>query len=253
MGQIYRLRQSRVLAMVGAVARSASSAVDVGAGAGHLAVAMADRRLDVVAVDTSDAMVRRTRENAVAAGVEDRVRAVASDGECLGLSDGSFDIVVGVGLLPWVERPERVLAEMVRVAKPGGHIILTLDNSRGVARVLDPSWHARPRSVIRPVKSRVVRRAVADGAPWPAGHTWGQVEALRRTFDLRLLDGDGVGFGPFTFLGRQLLPAAVGRWLRRRLQALSEGPFRFLRGASLFHLVLVQTPGPPAAYAPSHP
>ena len=246
-GQIYRLRQSRVLDLVDVVATPTSSAADIGAGAGHLAVALAERGLDVVAIDFSDAMVRRTEENALAAGVRGHVRAVTSDAESLGLPDASFDIVVGVGLFPWVERPDRVLAEMVRVAKPGGHIILTFDNSRGIARLLDPGWHARPRSVIRSVKSGVRRRGITDAEVWPASHTWGQVQALLRTFDLRLVQRDGVGFGPFTFLGRDVLPGAIGRRFDRRLQTLSDGPLPSLRGASRFHLVLVQTPLPAAA------
>lgn len=253
MAQIYRRRQSRVLDWVDAVAGPAATAVDVGAGAGHLAVGLADRGLDVVAVDTSDAMVRRTLDNAAAAGVQDRVRAMASDAEHLGLADGSFDVVIGVGLLPWVERPEYVLAEMVRVAKPGGHIILTLDNTYGVARLLDPGWHARPRLLIRAFWSLVRRRSIADASPWPASHTWSQVEALVRPFDLRLLERGAVGFGPFTFLGRQVLPAAMGRRLDRRLQALSESRLPILRGASLFHLVLVQKALSPTPAAPSRP
>jgi ubiquinone/menaquinone biosynthesis C-methylase UbiE len=251
--QIYRRRQSRVLVLFDRVATPTSTALDVGAGAGHLAVAIARRGLDVVAVDNSDDMVRRTREQAAAAGVQGSLRAVASDAECLELPDGLFDVVIGVGVLPWVERPERALAEMVRVAKPRGHIILTLDNARGVARFLDPGWHARPRSLIRAIKSAVLRRPIADDGPWPTSLTWRQVEVLLQSLDLQLLERDGVGFGPFTFLGRKVLPAAIARKFDRRLQALSDGRLPFLRGASLFHLVLVQTPPPSNVQAASPP
>jgi ubiquinone/menaquinone biosynthesis C-methylase UbiE len=244
--QVYRRRQSRILEWVDAVASPGSTVVDVGSGAGHLSVALAARGFDVVAIDNSEAMVQRTRENAAIAGVADRVRAIAGDSEDLSLPDDSFDIVVAVGLIPWVERPACAIAEMVRVTKPGGHIMLTLDNAHGAVRFLDPGWHPLPRSIARAVSSTLRRHRTDDQSSWPTSHTWKQVEALLRASDLTLLERGGVGFGPFTLLGRQMMPAPLGRRLDRALQALSEGPISSLRAASLFHMVLAQKPPPTA-------
>jgi ubiquinone/menaquinone biosynthesis C-methylase UbiE len=241
-GQVYRRRQRRVLRWIDEIAGPGASVIDVGTGAGHLAVALARHGLRVVAVDISEVMLQHTKANAVAAGVEHLVSPVVCDAYQLLVPDNTFDIVVANGLLPWVDRPEIAIAEMVRVARPGGHIILTMDNTHGIARFVDPGWHHFGRSVIRAVRSVLRMRAPAQPDQWPASQTWREVEALLRSSNLTLLRRTGVGFGPFTFLGRAVLPRSLGRKLDRRLQALSDRSTSPLRNTGIFHLVLAQKP-----------
>jgi ubiquinone/menaquinone biosynthesis C-methylase UbiE len=240
--QVYRRRQRRVLRWIDEIARPGASVVDVGTGAGHLAVALARRGLRVVAVDSSEAMLEHTKANAAAAGVEHLVSPVACDAYQLLVPDDTFDIVVANGLLPWVDRPKIAISEMVRIARPGGHIILTMDNAHGIARFVDPGWHQFGRSVIRAVRSVLRMRAPARADQWPASHTWKEVEALLRSSNLTLLRRTGVGFGPFTFLGRAVFPRSLSMKLDRRLQALSDRSTSPLRNTGIFHLVLAQKP-----------
>lgn len=48
-----------------------------------------------------------------------------ADGEALPFPDGSYAVVISTDTLEHVERPWRFVAEMGRVVKPGGHVIVT--------------------------------------------------------------------------------------------------------------------------------
>jgi SAM-dependent methyltransferase len=52
--------------------------------------------------------------------------SVVGDAQCLPLTDTSFDTVFCSQVLEHVPRPWNALAEMKRVLKPGGHLILTV-------------------------------------------------------------------------------------------------------------------------------
>jgi ubiquinone/menaquinone biosynthesis C-methylase UbiE len=96
------------------------SVLDVGAGGGGAALAMAERGLRVTAIDGSVRMVDRiaTRARERGATIDARVM----DGQALQFADASFDAalsVLGVILFPDAERG---LAEMRRVTRPGGRV-----------------------------------------------------------------------------------------------------------------------------------
>jgi ubiquinone/menaquinone biosynthesis C-methylase UbiE len=240
-GQVYRRRQGTILRWIDQVARPGALIADLGSGAGHLAVALARRAFVVVAVDRSEAMLERTVANASAAGVGHLVSPVLSDAHGLPFADEMFDIVVANGLLPWLEEPQVAIEEIVRVATPGGHVVLTMDNPYGIARFLDPGWHRGGRSMIRVIRSLLRMHAEPPGDPWPAGRSWKDFAAMLVSENLSLLERCSIGFGPFTFLGRPPLPRSFGMSLDHRLQRLSRG-WRPLRNGGIFHLVLAQKP-----------
>jgi demethylmenaquinone methyltransferase/2-methoxy-6-polyprenyl-1,4-benzoquinol methylase len=78
----------------------------------------------VVVCDFNRPMMDVGRERAARRGSAGRLRFVRGDAESLGFSDGSFDAVtVGFGLRNLV-RPETGLAEMRRVLRPGGKLMI---------------------------------------------------------------------------------------------------------------------------------
>jgi ubiquinone/menaquinone biosynthesis C-methylase UbiE len=97
--------------------------LDVAAGSGALSVPAARLGAEVLATDLSPAMVDRLRARAHAEGLT-RLEAEVMDGLDLKLADNSFDVAAsqhGVSLFPDVRRG---LAELVRVTKPDGKVVV---------------------------------------------------------------------------------------------------------------------------------
>jgi ubiquinone/menaquinone biosynthesis C-methylase UbiE len=99
--------------------RGDERALDVGTGTGAMAFALAPLVREVVAVDSDASMLEVARANAPA-----NVTLVESDAERLPFELGSFDLAATLRTLHHVRRPELVVAELVRVVRPGGTLIV---------------------------------------------------------------------------------------------------------------------------------
>jgi len=225
------------------VAGPGAVAADVGTGAGHFAVALAERGVRVAAIDASEAMLDSVAQNASRADVAELVVPMASDAQRLELASATCDVVAAIGLLSWVKQPEVALAEMVRITKPGGYVIVTMDNALSLARGLDPGWHPSARGFLHSIR-RVVAGHSAEPPPvqWPSAMRPSDFDALLRAAGLDPLEYKGVGFGPFTFLGRNVLPNRVGSRVDQLLQRLADHNVPLLRHAAVFHAALAMKP-----------
>jgi SAM-dependent methyltransferase len=93
--------------------------LDVGAGAGALAFAVAPRARSVVAVEVDEELAARARADAPA-----NCEVVVADGEHLPFEDFSFDVSASLRTLHHTPRPELLVAELARVTRPGGRILV---------------------------------------------------------------------------------------------------------------------------------
>ena len=94
-------------------------ALDVGAGAGAFAIAIASRVREVVAVEIDEELAARAREDAPA-----NVEVVVADGEHLPFGSFSFDLSATLRTLHHTRRPHLLVAELARVTRPGGTILV---------------------------------------------------------------------------------------------------------------------------------
>jgi len=168
--------------LIGALLRGGRG-LDVGCGTGALMAALKPFGR-ITGVDNSEGMIAVLRR-------EGRGEAVVAPVDRLPFAEGSFDVVFCVAVLHHVAEPEavrRTIHEMVRVARPGGAVVI---------------WDHNPRN---PYWPRLMRRAPQDtGAERliPAGEI------------LRALEESGVrqvrvmlsGFVP-EFVPRRLMPVA---------------------------------------------
>jgi SAM-dependent methyltransferase len=111
--------------------------LDVGCGAGADTVSLAqltgaEGRVD--GVDTDAALLAAANRRAVEAGVSDRVRHWQEDAMNLPFADGEFDSSRSERLFQHLAEPGRALAEMVRVTRRGGRVVV-LDTDWGTASV----------------------------------------------------------------------------------------------------------------------
>jgi ubiquinone/menaquinone biosynthesis C-methylase UbiE len=94
-------------------------ALDVGTGAGEIAIALARFVREVIGIDIVPELLAEGRKRAPA-----NVELLEADATALPFDLGSFDIVATARTLHHVPRPELVLAEMNRVLRPGGTMVV---------------------------------------------------------------------------------------------------------------------------------
>jgi SAM-dependent methyltransferase len=103
------------------LARGDERALDAGTGAGALAFALAALVREVVGVDRVPELLALARERAAAIA---NVSFVEADITHLPFDDFSFDLAATLRTLHHVHRPELVVAELTRVTRLGGHILV---------------------------------------------------------------------------------------------------------------------------------
>jgi ubiquinone/menaquinone biosynthesis C-methylase UbiE len=99
--------------------------VDLGAGTGLLALALAPRVQELVAVDISERMLERLDDTAAADGVNN-VEPLVADLRRLPLEDESATLVVSNYAFHHLDDPgkELALAEARRILRPGGRLLI---------------------------------------------------------------------------------------------------------------------------------
>jgi ubiquinone/menaquinone biosynthesis C-methylase UbiE len=203
-----------------------STVLEVGCGAGLMAVALARRRLRVYATDTVTAMIDLARTRAAEAGVSHLVEVRKSDVHALDFEDATFDLVIALGVIPWLHSPRYALHEMARVLKPGRALIASVNNAARLHYLFDPKLTPRLAGVRRAVKKMLrMHSRSRSGAARSNLHSCKEFERLLTSARLIKEQGRTFGFGPFTFLGRRILPERIGVDLHNRLQRLADRGF----------------------------
>lgn len=106
-------------------------ALDVGCGTGTLAGRLSAEGLRMVGIDPSAGMLEVLTERAP------EVEAIQASGEAIPFDDAGFDLCFSVAAFHHIAEPTKVratLAEMVRVTRPGGKIVIWDHNPR------NPYW-----------------------------------------------------------------------------------------------------------------
>jgi ubiquinone/menaquinone biosynthesis C-methylase UbiE len=238
---IYRARRKTILEWASSLHLPKDARIlEIGCGAGFITVALARNGYTVDAIDSVGAMLQMTHAKAVHNGVCDQVRLHLADVHALPFKAGTFDLVIAVGVIPWLHSEQVAVLEMQRVLKTGGHLLLTADNSARLNRVMDPrsSPLLRPPRLVLKYLLRAFGLRSGDSDVLPKLHYPRQVNRLMKDCNLRNVKCCTVGFGPFTIFGRAVLndPAAVK--LHDRLQNLAKKNSFVFRRAGSHYLVL---------------
>jgi ArsR family transcriptional regulator len=97
---------------------------DIGTGTGVLAIELARTGMAVIAVDHAATMLDAARKNAAAAGVSALVQFRVGEATALPIRDGSVDATLAHMVLQYLPQPQEALAEMARVLRPLGRVVL---------------------------------------------------------------------------------------------------------------------------------
>jgi 2-polyprenyl-3-methyl-5-hydroxy-6-metoxy-1,4-benzoquinol methylase len=243
--QVHRLRHATALSWIEQLTPAADvCALDVGCGAGYMSLDLATRGWRTQAMDTAEAMVAQVRQRAAAAGLAaEQLVASQGDASALAFDPASFDLVVALGVIPWLAEPWQTVHEMARVTRLGGYVLLSADNRARLDHLADP-WR---NPLVMPLKRRVKAGLARAGVyRLPAGSA-GTMTYTRRTIDRALMDAGlspvrstTLGFGPFTLGGRRVLPESLGLQMHQWLQRLADRGTPILRSAGTQYLVLAR-------------
>ncbi len=246
--EIHRNRQAVALAWIDSLALSEGSQIlEVGCGAGFMSISLARRGFRVCSIDSVEDMVEQASKHADEAGFAGLLSLSVGDAYALAFENESFDLVVALGVIPWLERPELAMQEMARVLKPGGYGILTSDNRARLNNLLDP-W-LNP--VFAPLKrwtkillARVGFRRRSLGDVGATCRSCRFIDQVLARIGLVKIKGVTLGFGPFSLLRRKVIPEPLATALHHRLQRLADRNIPVFRSIGSHYIVLVKKPCP---------
>jgi phosphatidylethanolamine/phosphatidyl-N-methylethanolamine N-methyltransferase len=117
------LEPGRQTAIRGMDLQPGARILEVGVGTG-LSLAAYPPDVEVTGGDISPAMLARARRRAAGRGLAQVRELAVMDARKLLYPDASFDLVVAMYVVSVTPEPEQVVAEMVRVCRPGGHLVI---------------------------------------------------------------------------------------------------------------------------------
>ena len=119
--------------------RAGETILDIGCGNARDILPMLRDGAVIVGVDLSEGMIRQARADLAAAGYRD-VRLEVGDATALQFADGTFDKIVCSEVIEHIPDADKAMAEMHRVLRPGGILVLSTPNRR--------SWYGFDRYVL---------------------------------------------------------------------------------------------------------
>ena len=156
--------------------------LEVGVGTG-LALPHYNPEKRITGIDLSKEMLRKARERIRTDALTNVQALHEMDAEATSFADGSFDIAVGMFVASVVPNPRRLLAEMRRLVRPGGDILLV----NHFAAAKGPRWW--------------LERALAPASRALGWHPDFAMDAIFNAEDLARIEMESVPrFGIFTLV-----------------------------------------------------
>lgn len=241
---IHQERHATALAWIDALMLEQGARVlEIGCGAGFMSIELAHRDFVVQAIDSSEGMIQQARHNAEEAGITEKLSLDVADVYALPTENEAVDMVVALGVIPWLAQPELAMREMARVVKPGGYVLLTADNRARLNIHLDPLLYPGFLPLKRHVKNVLNRMGMRRRSTESVDsyfHTCRQIDTILSRVNLMKTRSKTLGFGPFTFCRIPLLPRSFGTALHHRLQRLADRGVPLLRSSGSQYIVLAR-------------
>lgn len=230
----FRLRRDAAVAMVQRLAPSSARVIDLGCGAGPVVSALRQRGIDVIGVDYAEDMLDNARTRLRAMGLDD-TRLYQGDCRQTGYPRATFDVVVCLGVISYIDDYADVLREIHRLLRPGGTMIVSYRN------VFNP-LASDPVALMKYLARKLLRRGDSVATEkFRIGRflDFRTVHANIERTGFEFVEFAGIGFGPFAIAGRRLFSERqsirLSRWLAKVCGWLQiRQPLRWLTDVSLW-------------------
>ena len=184
------MRDSGERLVDGLAIRPGMKVLDLGCGDGTTAIPAAQLGAEVLGVDIAENLVAAGNARARAAGLTN-LRFQEGDASALrDLDDGSFELVVSIFGAMFAPRPFDVAHEMVRVARPGGRIVMG-------------NWIPGDATLV----AQILKISAAYTPPPPPGFvspmSWGDEAQVQERFEAAGIAPDDIGFERATYVFSQ--------------------------------------------------
>ena len=121
-GAVTQVGRRRAVETINAL--KAKMVLEVGVGTG-LALPLYRSDLKVTGIDFSPNMLGKALDKVAVQKLDHVVGLKQMDARALNFPDDQFDAVAAMHIMSVVPEPEKVVAEMARVCKPGGHVVIS--------------------------------------------------------------------------------------------------------------------------------
>jgi ubiquinone/menaquinone biosynthesis C-methylase UbiE len=236
-GILIQLRQNVALNYIDKLSLPKTARIlEIGCGAGDMAIALVRRGFAVDAVDHSSKMIELTKRHAKENGVENRIHAAIEDVHELTFNNQSFDLIIALGVVGWLYDLKKALIEISRVLKPGGYVILNSTHARPLLNpfsipLIESFFRARERWAVRHSKQKTVT---------PHFYLAKEFNRYLSEINLKIVEYKIIGFGPFIVLNHRLFSDHVEIKIQQKLQQYADAGIPFIRSAGTHHIILAR-------------
>lgn len=211
-----------------------SKALDVGCGPGAYLPLLSTSGYEVFGFDISEKMLAHAKANLLKHhGMP--IHFDHGDIHALPYRDKTFDLVLCIGVIMYVDDDRRVLSELARVLKPGGHLIIATDNKTNFADLVD--FPMRLRSFVTKLarqKRYATKTHSATQASNSRCYSPREIHSLLLRAGFSVNNDAGVGLAPLLFNGKRFLSPNLDLIVEKRSRALMRLPF--LRKAGYIYI-----------------
>ncbi len=227
---------------------TAGTIFDAGCGPGEYLGELGGGEVRVFGMDASEEMIRTSDEMLREKGWPVRPGLVRGDIEHIPFRSASFDAVLCIGVLGYLEHDDRALTELHRLLRPGGHLLLNVRNLNALTslhyssrlkfrHLLKNGWRRFRTSVSLVThtrdggwKSRAYNLRPFEKFMASRGFT--RVEGMTFGYEFKVLSKLGMG-------GRTIV--RLETWMENLMMVM---PFRFLRYSGWGYIGIFKKAGP---------
>ena len=209
----FRLRRDHAIEFVLEHTDVSDHVLDIGCGAAPVVAGLLAQGRRCIGVDPSLSMLRNGRRRLRAEEIIGD-HLVRGDSIALPFRDQTFTSVLCLGVISYLKDYTPLIEEAARVLKPGGTLILTFRNMH--RPVFSDPWKV----LARFVRGRSLREGEQNG-DWPGRFLDpGRVDRDVLKAGLVPFGFKGIGYGPLTVRGKEVLPGPVSIRLSDGLSTL---------------------------------